>query len=99
MHDIADLAIRTNDFLCGLFAGVGIRLVDFKLEFGRIWDNDYGRLILADEISPAGCRLWDTDSNQKLPQERFRRALRRTVAAYSEIPLRPRALPHATAPG
>ena len=56
MHDIADLAIRVNDFLCGLFAGIGIRLVDFKLEFGRIWDNDYARVILADEISPDGCR-------------------------------------------
>src|SRR3546814_2525224 len=70
MHDIADLAIRTNDFLCGLFAGVGIRLVDFKLEFGRIWDNDYGRIILADEISPDGCRLWDIESNEKLDKDR-----------------------------
>eukprot|EP01035_Chromulina_nebulosa_P008822 gene8822-11935_t len=75
MHDIADLAIRVNDFLCGLFAGIGIRLVDFKLEFGRIWDNDYGRVILADEISPDGCRLWDMETNEKLDKDRFRRDL------------------------
>ena len=68
MHDIADLAIRVNDFLCGLFAGVGIRLVDFKLEFGRIWDNDYGRIILADEISPDGCRLWDMETEREARQ-------------------------------
>jgi NAD(P)-dependent dehydrogenase (short-subunit alcohol dehydrogenase family) len=59
MHDIADMAIRVNDFMSGLFAGVGIRLVDFKLEFGRLWDGDFSRIILADEISPDGCRLWD----------------------------------------
>ena len=49
MHDIADMAIRVNDFMCGLFAGIGIRLIDFKLEFGRLWDGDFARLILADE--------------------------------------------------
>jgi phosphoribosylaminoimidazole-succinocarboxamide synthase len=53
------MAIRVNDFMCGLFAAIGIRLVDFKLEFGRVWDDDYSRVILADEISPDGCRLWD----------------------------------------
>jgi phosphoribosylaminoimidazole-succinocarboxamide synthase len=52
MNDIADMAVRVNDFLCGLFAAIGIRLVDFKLEFGRLWENDYARVILADEISP-----------------------------------------------
>src|ERR1700754_2770093 len=59
LHDIADIAIRANDLLSGPFAGIGMRLVDFKLGFGRIWDNDYGRIILADESSPDGCRLWD----------------------------------------
>ncbi len=52
MNDIADMAIRVNDFMCGMFAAIGIRLVDFKLEFGRVWDGDYARVILADEISP-----------------------------------------------
>jgi phosphoribosylaminoimidazole-succinocarboxamide synthase len=85
MHDIADLAIRVNDFLCGLFAGVGIRLVDFKLEFGRIFDNDYGRIILADEISPDGCRLWDMETNEKMDKDRFRRDLGGEVEAYQEV--------------
>ena len=85
MHDIADLAIRINDFLSGLFAGVNIRLVDFKLEFGRIWDNDYGRIILADEISPDGCRLWDMTSNEKLDKDRFRQDLGGEVEAYQEV--------------
>ncbi len=68
MHDISDLAIRVNDFLSGLFAGIGIKLVDFKLEFGRIWDNDFGRIILADEISPDGCRLWDAGDQREARQ-------------------------------
>ena len=93
MHDIADLAIRVNDFLCGLFAGVGIRLVDFKLEFGRIWDNDFSRIILADEISPDCCRLWDMDSDEKLDKDRFRRDLGGEVEAYQEVARRLGLLP------
>jgi phosphoribosylaminoimidazole-succinocarboxamide synthase len=93
MHDIADLAIRVNDFLCGLFAGIGIRLVDFKLEFGRIWDNDYSRIILADEISPDGCRLWDMDSGEKLDKDRFRRDLGGEIEAYQEVARRLGLLP------
>ncbi len=85
MHDIADMAIRVNDFLCGMFAAVGIRLVDFKLEFGRIWDGDYARIILADEISPDGCRLWDMASGEKLDKDRFRRDLGGEVEAYQEV--------------
>ncbi|MEG3178050.1 MULTISPECIES: phosphoribosylaminoimidazolesuccinocarboxamide synthase [unclassified Sphingomonas] len=85
MHDIADLAIRINDFLCGLFAGIGIRLVDFKLEFGRVWDNDFPRILLADEISPDGCRLWDMTTNEKLDKDRFRRDLGGEVEAYQEV--------------
>jgi phosphoribosylaminoimidazole-succinocarboxamide synthase len=53
------LTLRVNDFLTGLFSGVGITLVDFKIEFGRIYENDFARVILADEISPDSCRLWD----------------------------------------
>ncbi|PZP17994.1 MAG: phosphoribosylaminoimidazolesuccinocarboxamide synthase [Sphingomonas hengshuiensis] len=93
MHDIADLAIRVNDFLYGLFAGIGIRLVDFKLEFGRIWDNDYSRIILADEISPDGCRLWDMDSGEKLDKDRFRRDLGGEIEAYQEVARRLGLLP------
>ncbi|MGZ8312381.1 MAG: phosphoribosylaminoimidazolesuccinocarboxamide synthase [Allosphingosinicella sp.] len=85
MNDIADMAIRINDFMCGLFAGIGIRLVDFKLEFGRLWENDYSRVILADEISPDGCRLWDMSSGEKLDKDRFRRDLGGEAEAYQEV--------------
>ena len=93
LHDMADMAIRVNDFLAGLFAGIGIRLVDFKLEFGRIWDNDYARIILADEISPDGCRLWDMTTNEKLDKDRFRRDLGGEVEAYQEVARRLGLLP------
>ena len=93
MHDISDMAIRVNDFLTGLFAGVGIRLVDFKLEFGRHYDNDYSRVILADEISPDGCRLWDMQTNEKLDKDRFRHDLGGEVEAYQEIARRLGLLP------
>ncbi len=93
MNDIADMAIRVNDFLCGLFAGIGIRLVDFKLEFGRLWENDYSRVVLADEISPDGCRLWDMKSNEKLDKDRFRRDLGGEAEAYQEVARRLGLLP------
>ena len=85
MNDIADMAIRINDFMCGMFAGIGIRLVDFKLEFGRLYDGDYSRIILADEISPDSCRLWDMASNKKLDKDRFRQDLGDVAEAYQEI--------------
>ncbi|MDV3456927.1 phosphoribosylaminoimidazolesuccinocarboxamide synthase [Sphingomonas sp. HF-S4] len=97
LHDMADMAIRVNDFLSGLFAGIGIRLVDFKLEFGRIWDNDYARIILADEISPDGCRLWDIASGEKLDKDRFRRDLGGEVEAYQEVARRLGLLPEGDA--
>ncbi|WP_375178168.1 phosphoribosylaminoimidazolesuccinocarboxamide synthase [Sphingobium yanoikuyae] len=93
MHDIADMAIRINDFMCGLFAGIGIRLIDFKLEFGRLYDGDYSRIILADEISPDGCRLWDVATNEKLDKDRFRRDLGGEVEAYQEVARRLGLLP------
>jgi phosphoribosylaminoimidazole-succinocarboxamide synthase len=85
MHDIADMAIRVNDFMAGMFAGVGIRLIDFKLEFGRLFDGDYSRVILADEISPDGCRLWDMKTGDKMDKDRFRRDLGGEVEAYQEV--------------
>jgi phosphoribosylaminoimidazole-succinocarboxamide synthase len=93
MHDISDMAIRVNDFMSGLFAGIGIRLVDFKLEFGRIFENEYSRVILADEISPDGCRLWDMTTNEKLDKDRFRRDLGGEVEAYQEVARRLGLLP------
>jgi phosphoribosylaminoimidazole-succinocarboxamide synthase len=79
------MAIRINDFMCGMFAAIDIRLVDFKLEFGRIWDGDFSRVILADEISPDGCRLWDMKSGEKLDKDRFRRDLGGEEEAYQEV--------------
>jgi len=85
MNDIADMAIRVNDFLSGMFAAIGIRLIDFKLEFGRVWEGDYPRIILADEISPDGCRLWDIKTGQKLDKDRFRQDLGGVEEAYQEV--------------
>jgi phosphoribosylaminoimidazole-succinocarboxamide synthase len=85
MMDIEELAIRINDIMQGLFAGVGIRLVDFKLEFGRLWDGEFARIVLADEISPDGCRLWDIASGEKLDKDRFRRDLGGEAEAYQEV--------------
>jgi len=80
-----ETAFRINDFLIGLFRGVGIKLVDFKLEFGRIWKNDDCKIIIADEISPDTCRLWDLKDEKKLDKDRFRRDLGGLVEAYTEV--------------
>ena len=93
MDDIADMAIRVNDFLCGLFAAIGIRLIDFKLEFGRLWENEFARVILADEISPDCCRLWDMTTSEKLDKDRFRRDLGGEAEAYQEVARRLGLLP------
>ena len=85
IDDVTSLALRINDFLSGLFLGVGIRLVDFKCEFGRLWENDTMRIVLADEISPDCCRLWDIETQNKLDKDRFRRDLGGLVEAYQEV--------------
>ncbi|MGP1356013.1 phosphoribosylaminoimidazolesuccinocarboxamide synthase [Roseicyclus sp.] len=85
LDDMVSLALRVNDFLSGLFLGVGIRLVDFKIEIGRIWDGDYMRLIVADEISPDSCRLWDIETGKKLDKDVFRRDLGNLADAYTEV--------------
>ena len=85
LDEIMTIAVRINDFLIGLFAGAGIRLVDFKLEFGRIWEGDVQRIILADEISPDNCRLWDINSDEKLDKDGFRQDLGGLVDAYQEV--------------
>ena len=85
IDDMLAMTLRVNDFLSGMFAAIGIRLIDFKLEFGRVWDGDYARVILADEISPDGCRLWDMKSNEKLDKDRFRQDLGGEAEAYQEV--------------
>ena len=85
IDEIMQLALRINDFLVGLFLGIGIRLVDFKVEFGRLWENEQMRIVLADEISPDCCRLWDIATSDKLDKDRFRRDLGGVLEAYQEV--------------
>ena len=74
---------RLNDFLLGLFRGVGIKLVDFKIEFGKTKSDN--KIILADEISPDTCRLWDAKTEKKLDKDRFRKDLGDLIPAYTEV--------------
>ncbi len=85
IDDMMALTLRVNDFVSGLFAGAGIKLVDFKLEFGRQFDGDLVRIVVADEISPDSCRLWDMESGEKLDKDRFRRDLGGVTEAYAEV--------------
>jgi phosphoribosylaminoimidazole-succinocarboxamide synthase len=85
IDDIMSLALRVNDFLTGLFLGASIRLVDFKLEFGRLYEGEMMRIVVADEISPDSCRLWDIESGDKLDKDRFRRDMGGLVEAYQEV--------------
>ena len=85
IDEIMALALRINDFLAGLFCGIGIRLVDFKIEFGRLWENEQMRIVLADEISPDCCRLWDAATSDKLDKDRFRRDMGGVLEAYQEV--------------
>ena len=93
LDEIMSLALRINDFLTGLLLGVGLRLVDFKLEFGRLWEDEEMRIVLADEISPDSCRLWDVKTNEKLDKDRFRRDLGDVEEAYQEVARRLGILP------
>ncbi|WP_412506634.1 phosphoribosylaminoimidazolesuccinocarboxamide synthase [Roseovarius sp. SYSU LYC5161] len=98
MDDILSLALRVNDFMSGVMYGVGIRLVDFKIEIGRVYDGDFQRLIVADEISPDSCRLWDIKTGQKLDKDVFRRDLGSLTDAYSEVARRLGVMPKASTP-
>ena len=93
LDEMTALALRVNDFLSGLFLGVGLRLVDVKLEFGRLWEEDDMRIVVADEISPDSCRLWDTKTNEKMDKDRFRRDMGGIEEAYQEVARRLGILP------
>lgn len=95
LDDIVALSLRINDFLMGMFLGVGLRLVDFKLEFGRVYSEEDMQIVLADEISPDNCRLWDVKTNEKLDKDRFRRDLGGVKEAYQEVARRLGVLPEA----
>ena len=93
MDDIVSLALRVNDWMSGVMYGVGIKLVDFKIEGGRVSDGEFARLLLADEISPDSCRLWDIESGRKLDKDVFRRDLGDLADAYTEVARRLGVLP------
>ena len=88
LEEIISLSSRINDFLTGYFFSINIRLVDFKLEFGRFWKSDEASILLADEISPDNCRLWDLKTNKKLDKDRFRQDLGEVDKAYKEVAYR-----------
>lgn len=81
LSQIRTMALKVNEFLCAFFDKLGIRLVDFKLEFGR----SGGNIFLGDEITPDGCRLWDKATNEKLDKDRFRRDLGNVEEAYQRV--------------
>ena len=86
--EITEMSFRINDFLSGLFFGLGVRLVDFKLEFGWLETAEGRQIVLADELSPDNCRLWDIKTNEKLDKDRFRRDIGGLIEAYSDIATR-----------
>ena len=85
IEKIKKIILRINDFMIGMFRGIGIKLVDFKLEFGRIKSSNKKDIILADEISPDTCRLWDSITDKKLDKDRFRKDLGGLIPAYTEV--------------
>lgn len=78
---ISKYAFKVNEVMKGYFASLGIELIDFKIEFGRF----HGQIILADEVSPDTCRLWDKETHEKLDKDRFRRDLGNVEDAYNEV--------------
>ena len=95
---IDKISLRINDILQGIFRGVGIKLVDFKIEYGRIWNinKEITEIILADEISPDTCRLWDVKTDRKLDKDRFRKDLGNLIEAYQEVARRLGIMPEET---
>ena len=94
LNFITEQCFRINDFLQGMFRGINIKLVDFKLEFGKRKSD--GKIILADEISPDTCRLWDADTEKKLDKDRFRKDLGNLIGAYQEVARRLGIMPETT---
>ncbi len=85
IEKVKKMILRINDFMIGMFRGIGIKLIDFKLEFGRLNSNGKKDIILADEISPDTCRLWDSLTDKKLDKDRFRENLGDLIPAYTEV--------------
>ena len=92
------LSLRINDILMGLFRGIGIKLVDFKIEYGKAWNKDTEKkeIVLADEISPDTCRLWDMKTEKKLDKDRFRKDLGNVIQGYQDVARRLGIMPEET---
>ena len=95
---IDKMTLRINDLLTGLFRGVGIKLIDFKIEYGKVWNKDIEKkeIVLADEISPDTCRLWDSKTEKKLDKDRFRKNLGNIIQGYQEVARRLNIMPEET---
>ena len=98
IETIDQMTIRINDILQGVFRGIGIKLVDFKIEYGRVWnkEKEINEIVLADEISPDTCRLWDIKTEKKLDKDRFRKDLGNIIEAYQEVARRLNIMPEET---
>ena len=98
IETIDQMTIRINDILQGIFRGIGIKLVDFKIEYGRVWnkEKEINEIVLADEISPDTCRLWDIKTEKKLDKDRFRKDLGNIIEAYQEVARRLNIMPEET---
>ena len=93
--EIDKTTLRINDLLLGMFRGIGIKLVDFKIEYGKAWNKDTEKkeIVLADEISPDTCRLWDVKTEKKLDKDRFRKDLGNIIQGYQEVARRLNIMP------
>ena len=95
---IDKMTLRINDLLTGMFRGVGIKLVDFKIEYGKAWNKETEKkeIVLADEISPDTCRLWDVKTEKKMDKDRFRKDLGNVIQSYQEVARRLGIMPEET---
>ena len=98
IKEIDIITLRINDILTGVFRGIGIKLIDFKVEYGKAWNKETNQneIVLADEISPDTCRLWDMKTEKKLDKDRFRKDLGNVIQAYQEVARRLRIMPEET---
>ena len=98
IETIDKMTLRINDLLSGIFRGIGIKLIDFKIEYGITWNSDTNKkeIVLADEISPDTCRLWDIKTEKKLDKDRFRKDLGNVIQGYQEVARRLRIMPEET---
>ena len=98
IQKIDKTTLRINDLLVGMFRGVGIKLVDFKIEYGKTWSKETEKkeIVLADEISPDTCRLWDSKTEKKLDKDRFRKDLGNIIQGYQEVARRLGIMPEET---